>query len=129
MSDAAITTIVTGVVTVATLVTGFLTLWVKLKYELAAKSAAVEKKIDTNTVITRAGTAAAATHAKAAASAVSEVKETAEVINRKLNGGLDSAIETSIAPLRSKLDDHIRQDEECMYEIRATLNDLRERLK
>lgn len=58
MSDAAIASVVTGLVTVVTLITGFLTLWVKLRYgvekaeEAATKAKLVEHKIDTNTQIT-----------------------------------------------------------------------------
>lgn len=58
MTDGAITTIVAGVITVTTMVVGFLTLWVKLKYgaekaeETASKVKVVEGKIDDNTRIT-----------------------------------------------------------------------------
>lgn len=59
MSDAAITTIVTGVVTCVTLIIGFLTLWVKLKHAAtkaeaaATKAQEVELKLDSNTILTR----------------------------------------------------------------------------
>lgn len=65
MSDAAIANIVTGIVTIVTLVIGFLTLWVKLKYgaekaeEAAVKADIVESKIDANTKISAAAAASA----------------------------------------------------------------------
>jgi predicted nucleic acid-binding Zn-ribbon protein len=52
MSDSAIASIITGVVTVMTAIIGFLTLWVKLKYgeakidDAARRAAVVEGKID-----------------------------------------------------------------------------------
>lgn len=65
MSDAAVVTLVSGLVTVTTIVTGFLTLWIKIKYgvEKAQEAAdtanvvegkmnAVEGKVDENTLIT-----------------------------------------------------------------------------
>lgn len=61
MSDAAITAITTVaacVVTVTTLVVGFLTLWLKMRYgaekaeEAAAKAKVVEAKLDANTLTT-----------------------------------------------------------------------------
>lgn len=54
MSEAAILTVVSGVVTVTTLIIGFLTLWLKLRYgiikaeEAAYKAENVEQKIDRN---------------------------------------------------------------------------------
>ncbi len=61
MSDAAISSLVTGLITVTTMVVGFLTLWVKLRYgtqmaeKAASKAAEVEDKIDANTVLTVKG--------------------------------------------------------------------------
>lgn len=58
MSDGAIVTVMTGVVTIVMGVIGFLTLWVKLKYgveradEAAENAQKVEKKLDENTKIT-----------------------------------------------------------------------------
>ena len=48
MSDAAIANLVTGVVTVATLLVGFFTLWVKLRYNATN----IEGKVDANTAMT-----------------------------------------------------------------------------
>lgn len=71
MSDATIVTVVTGIVTVTTMVVGFLTLWLKLKYgvdkaeqaatkaehaatKAASKAEVVEGKLDANTATTNA---------------------------------------------------------------------------
>ncbi len=59
MSDAAITVVVAGVVQLGVAAVAFFTLWVKLRYagvkaeEAVVKAAAVEEKIDHNTVITK----------------------------------------------------------------------------
>lgn len=128
MSDAAVATIVSGFVTVTTMVVGFLTLWVKLRYgtqmaeTAAAKAAVVEGKLDDNTNLTRAGTAAAASNAKAAEQAATEAKSTAETISKKLNGGIESTIEAAIAPIRAAFIEHAASDERNMAEIRAAMN-------
>ncbi len=60
MTDAAITSLVAGIVSVATMVVGVLTLWVKLKYagdqatRAAQKAVILERKLDANTVTTNA---------------------------------------------------------------------------
>lgn len=51
MSDAAVATLVSGVVTIVTMLVGFLTLWVKLKYGVE-KTKDVESKVDHNTALT-----------------------------------------------------------------------------
>ena len=70
MSDAAVATIVGGFITISTMVIGFLTLWLKIKYgsekvdatakeaadtakEAATKVASIEEKVDANTDITK----------------------------------------------------------------------------
>lgn len=116
MSDAAIVSIVTGVVTVVVL-------WLKLRYGVEAKAdqltkqveektnaiattaAAVETKIDTNTQITRAGASAAVVTAKSAADAAVATKVVADQINSKINGGIDGAVATAIAPIRKDVDE------------------------
>lgn len=58
MSDVSVASAVTGLVTITTMVIGFLTLWVKLKYgvdkadEAARVAKVVEDKVDDNTAIT-----------------------------------------------------------------------------
>lgn len=142
MSDAAVTSLVTGAVTITTLVVGFLTLWVKLKYathqaKLAAQDASnradvaakkvgvVEEKIDTNTALTRAGTEAASASAMMAASTATEAKEAALAVAAKMNGGVDTSIEAAIKPIRDALTDHILQYEQDMRNIRDTLAEIR----
>ena len=90
MSDAAVATIVSGMITIVTLIIGFFTMLIKLKY---AKEA-----VDANTELTKAGTEAAASNAKEAAVAASSVVLTTDSINKKLNGGLHSTINEAIQP-------------------------------
>ena len=99
MSDSGVTIGVAGLLQLATMVTGFLTLWVKLKYA-AKKAEDVEGKLDSNTRITAAGAAAAAVAAQDAAATAS-----------KLNGGVDKAVAEAIEPLQKALDDHARRIE------------------
>lgn len=113
MSDAAIASIVTGLVTVTTLVVGFLTLWLKLKYDEEKKDktdAAISKKIDDNTHVTMIGTTEAAKNAGIAALTADEAKQAtvaiAENINKKLNGGIDSAVADAIEPVHKMLKEH-----------------------
>ncbi len=122
MSDAAITSIVSGVITVTTIVVGFLAMWVKLRYgaEQAkqAKEAAevMTEKIEDNTTITRAGLKVAATDAKAAVTAVTEARAAAEQMGRhldkKLNGGLDHTIANALDPIKKALEGHAGRIEE-----------------
>lgn len=103
MSDSAITTIVSGVITVVITVVGFLTLWVKLKYgeskateaavkaeAAVAKATTVEDKIDDNTNITR------------------EVNHKADIITKQTNGSLDEVrlLAEAISERVSKLEDY-----------------------
>lgn len=139
MSDAAIAAIVTGVVTVATMVVGFLTLWVKLKYgvekaeEAVTKTYAVERKIDDNTVITKAASVAALTNAKAAADNAIEAKEASEYISKQLNGSLEQKItaivKTHTDPITDMLKVHSEQDDKNMTEIRQALKELKDRMR
>lgn len=110
LSDSAIATIVSGAITITTMVVGFFTMWVKLKYG--------EKKIDDNTAITKDGAVKAG-----------EAKVAAQAVNQKLNGGIDAAIETALKPVRDTLQDHVLQDDQNMKEIRAALEDLHRAVK
>lgn len=89
MSDAAITIIVTGLVNVATMLVGFLTLWVRLKYgeqkaDQAARTAAIiNRKVDENTSLT------------------TEVKASAEKASQHVEG-----CDERMKNLNSKLADH-----------------------
>ncbi len=119
MSDAAITVIVTGIVTI-------LTLWLKQNYEskqnkknLEVAAGKVEAKVDKNTELTEAGTSAAAEHAKDAADVAKDVR-------KRINGGLDHAIaigvDKGIEPLRREVREHAAQDERNMQEIRDSIH-------
>lgn len=125
MSDSAVATIVTGLVTMVTLVVGFLTLWVKLKYG-ADK---VERKIDINTALTKAGTEAASTNARVAASAATKAADKAEALAIQMNGGLDdrmiAIVKAHTGPLATLLESHARQDDANMVEIRLALGELK----
>lgn len=131
MSDAAITTIVSGVITavltLVPMVIGFLTLWVRLKYgvekaeEAAKKAKAVEEKIDNNTQLTKEGTEAATANAKKAADAVTQAAEKTEAADKKkleilqeiaeqtngmLGQNVKDAVSAAIHPLQSQLTEH-----------------------
>lgn len=118
MSDAAIAAIVTGLVTITTMVTGFLTLLIKLKYAQSS----TEDMISDNTEITKAGTAAAVETAKSAVEAAADTKQLAEGINKKLNGGVDSAIEAAVAPLRDKMEEVTQYVHKRNHEIIDVIN-------
>ncbi len=139
MSDAAITMIVAGLLQIATMVVGFLTLWIKLKFgaeqaeEAKKKAERVEKKIDDNTTITRAGTTQASANAMLAANTAHEAKVATEQMaanmSKKLNGGIDGAIEAALKPLQDAMTDHALQDEMNMKEIRAALGELNKKTR
>lgn len=121
MSDAAIMSLVSGAVTVTTLVVGFLTLWARLRYGVQE----VGEKVDDNTRITRAGTTAAATNAAAATAAATQARRTTEAIaqniERKLNGGIDAAVAEAVAPIRQVIEEHARADEETTKAVESRL--------
>ncbi len=96
MTDAAVATIVSGCITIAGMIVGFLTMWFKVKYS----NQSVEEKVDANTRVTKEGTTAATEHAKEATEAAKSVATTTDTINRKLNGGLHAAIHEIIDPVR-----------------------------
>jgi hypothetical protein len=118
MSDTAIISLAGAAVSIVTTIVTFFTLWIKLRYgvekaeEGIEKTEAVEAKLDDNTKKTEA--------TKATTEAV------AYNIDKKLNGGLDAALEARIKPLQDTLEDHVIQDGEFMREVRDALNKLRE---
>ncbi len=98
---AIVTAIVAGVVNIAGMIIGFLTLWLKIKYGAEKAEAAVTKaeaavvtqaalgkKIDDNTKITKAGV------------------EAVSVVAKKLNGGLDEALKEATEPIKERLAQH-----------------------
>lgn len=141
MSDAAVATIVSGVVTVVTLSIGFLTLWIKLRYganqaeKAATKAEIVENKLDINTKITKAGIKCADDNAKAAVGAAVEARAATESmaqdVARKLNGGIDDAVEKAVAPVREMMlrhkeisESHERSLEEIAISIDRRMSNL-----
>lgn len=119
MSDGAITTIVTGVVTAIGLVVGFLTLWVKLQYaskkaEDAASKAetavtkadVMERKIDGNTAITQS------------------VDDKANTIVEQTNGSLEHtrSLVVSIAERVAKLEDYNRESSHRILDAVHAMN-------
>ncbi len=109
LSDAAIASIVTGVVTITLAIIGYLNLLAKLKYgvekaeEAATKAKQVEDKIDDNTTLTKEGIKAVATNAKVAAEnasdakdAASDAKDVASDISSRLNGALECRIAVAV---------------------------------
>ena len=139
MSDAAITVVISGLVTITTMVVGFLTLWIKLRYgvskaeEAATKAQVVERKVDNNTELTKAGTAAAATNAKIAANTAAEAKEAANQIAERFNGKLEdritAVVKAQIEPIAVVMRLHAEQDDRNMREIRQALDELRDQVK
>jgi hypothetical protein len=145
VSDGAIAALVTGAITITTMVVGFLTLWIKLKYgvdkveEAATKVKVVEAKVDDNTALTKAGTKAAATNALTAANTAADAKvaaitaanNTQDLISQ-LNGGLDHKVHATATShfdtLSAAVQAHAEQDDKNMTEIRQALGELRDRI-
>ena len=143
MSDAAVASIVTGIVTVLTMVMGFLTLWIKLRYgvgkaeEAVVKVKAVESKIDENTHLTMTGAEKINQNAREAADAASLVARdaasaaamVANELSQLLNGSLDRRMRAIVKehsePLLATFKSHAEQDERNMAEIRQALQSLR----
>ena len=146
MSDAAIASIVTGMVTMTTIVAGFLTIWVKMKYG-AEKAEEVSKKVDNNTEITKRGIEEAGTHAaiaadaaKDAASAATHAAVKTDALSEQLNGKLEAKIGEIVKGHIDGLKGHVEsvvtmfhahsaQDDKNMAEIRQALGELRDRTK
>ncbi len=139
MSDTGITVLVAGLLQLATMIVGFLTLWIKLKYgaeqaeKAKLKAEMVERKIDENTSITKSGTEAAAKSANAAAVTAVKAKSAADAIAQdlktKLNGGVDLAIESNIKPIRDALQDHIMRYESDMKSVQLSLKEISGRMR
>lgn len=112
MSDGAVTSIVTGIVTIATMLLGFATLWIKLRYgaeqaeEAAVKAKAVEKKLDANTATTNS------------------VDSKADTIVKQTNGSLEHtrSMVSSIAERVSKLEDYNRESSHRILDAVHAMN-------
>lgn len=148
MSDAAIASIVTGVVSVVLSAIGFLTLWVKLKYgadqaeQAKQKAQAVEGKIDlslekieVNTKVTKAGIKVAARDNKEAVVAAVDAKGATEAmaatVSKKLNGGIDDAVEKNVGPIKARLEEMAGEiadlkayQHESKHDLRNMVNNL-----
>ncbi len=119
MTDAAVATIVSGAITIAGMIVGFLTMWFKVKYT----NQSVEEKVDANTRVTKEGTTEATEHAKVAAEAANSVSMTTQSIDRKLNGGLHSAIHAAIDPVRAAMEEHKQELNEKMSVLERYVHD------
>ena len=138
MSDGAIATLVSGIITITTMVVGFLTMWVKLKYGaaqtemVAEKTTIVEGKIDANTALTKAGMEAAITSAVNAANAARTAANRAEELSGQLNGALEVKVATIVKnhvdPLVKSFKEHNDQDQRNMDRIEKALQDISKRL-
>jgi hypothetical protein len=127
MTDATIANIVTATVTIVTMVIGFLTLWVKLKYGVD-KVQKVEDKLDDNTKVTKDGNVAAESHAKAAVTAAENAATKAETLSSQLNGKLEermgALIKQQLEPIVDMLKDHVVKDETSFAEVNEHLGKL-----
>lgn len=127
MTDATIANIVTATVTIVTMVVGFLTLWVKLKYG-EEKVQKVEDKLDDNTRVTRVGNALTESSAKAAATHAATAAAKAEALSSQLNGKLEermgALIKQQLEPIIDMLKDHVVKDETSFAEVKEHLGKL-----
>jgi hypothetical protein len=143
MSDTAITQIAATAVTIATMLFGFLTLLVKLRYgnrmaEVAAEKAdvavgkalSVEGKIDDNTALT-----------KAVAKNTGEALPVLNKIERQTNGGLDArleqiadhakrigALEGQMAALKVSVDSASKNVDSTRHEVRGHMQTVMNKL-
>lgn len=122
MSDGAAIAIVTGLAGIVTSIVGLVTFYLKLKYGQKV----VEDKVDHNTNITAQAGVAAVTNAQVAAGCASDAKEAVEAVNKKLNGGIDEAIQAAVRPIMALLDAHTKQDARDLEEVKAKFDKLEE---
>lgn len=121
MSDAAITTIVTGIVTIAMSTIGFLTLWVRLKYG-EKETRAVKEKVAENTDITAATRDATS---KVAAHVTGCDKERAALLKGLTDHDVRiTALEGQMAALKVSVDGVTRNVDSTRHEMRSHLQTL-----
>lgn len=125
MSDAAVANLITGAVTITTLVVGFLTLWVKLRYgvkkaeEVSVKAESVENKIDHNTILTQ--------EAKDAANKASDHTSLCDVERKEMLSAMRdheariSSIEGQMAMIKGSVDSVQKDLTSTRHEIRGNL--------
>lgn len=133
MSEAAIATIVGGCITITTMIIGFLTLWLKLKYgiekaETAATTAAqvatrradvVENKLDHNTVVSTEAKDAAVQASEHSAACDEDRQQLAKVM-----GDHDvriTALEGQMVALKMSVDGVIKSVDSTRHEMRGHL--------
>ena len=97
MSDAAIATIVTGLVTITTMVCGVVTLWIKLR-ETA-------QKVDDNTELTVVATHNATKAAVAASVAATKTDGLVQQVNGEMDNKIRAIVKESIDPVIKSLNE------------------------
>jgi hypothetical protein len=131
MSDAAITSIVTGMVTCVTVICGVITLWLKQR-SISAKVDQGLAAIDDNTQLTKAGATAATVNTKVAANAAVDASRKADDLAKQFNGALDDRIKGIVKeqtdPLVKSFADHNEQYDRNMKSIQQAIDDLRKSL-
>lgn len=82
------------------------------------------QKIDANTHLTRVGAEAATVSAVASTEMATKTGDAVDRIDKKLNGGVDSAIKEAITPVASLLEEHVSKDDTNFEEIKAKFNEV-----
>lgn len=118
MSDAAITAIVSGVITVAGMVVGFLTLWVKIKYGVE-KVKEVESKVDANTVLTGEARSASVRASEHTASCDEDRARILKV--QEDHGARITALEAQMTAIGVKVDGVDKNINSTRHEVRGHL--------
>ncbi len=116
---------------VATLIIGYFDRQRQADREDARKTqaAAVEAKIDNNTMLTQRAGVAAHKAAEKAEDAAIEKTNLLNDIRAHVNGGLAAALDTALGPLRKQMKEHEAADEANVREVNATLRAVLEALE
>ena len=137
MSDAAVTSIVTGVITIASMLIGFMTLWVKVRYGIDKAEAAsveatkqaivkatdVEKKIDNNTVISTSARDAAVKAEEQTNGMMSRYEEQLANHHTRI-----TVLEGQIAVLKASVDTVVKNIDSTRHEMRGHLQTITAKL-
>lgn len=125
MSDAAVASIITGLVSISTTIVGLLTLWIKVKYGVQ-KMEETGTKLDANTVITHEAKEAAtkaSEHSKACDHERAKIFELlSEHENRIAN------LETQIGILKNSVESVSKNIDSTRHEMRGHLQTLTNKL-
>lgn len=121
MSDAAVTAIVAGVVNVAGLLVGFLTLWLKVKHGVE-KVNAVDQKVDVNTALTTEAKDAASRAASTDAERAGLLKTVADHDTRI------ASLEAQMAALKVSVEAVDRSVQSSRHEMRSHLQTVTNKL-